>query len=830
MAVNINLKEIFPADNATGLVSKLNFNFNQLISLGVGQLGLTGSSGEAGGPGPIGPLGNTGKPGSQIFSVDGTTTIDLGSNSPMIAIIGDYYVGSSGIYKKEIDGTGWTVVSDFDIIFLNIVGSSQSWRTGITTETPPARIIIPTHNSTGLDRITAAFLNDEPLVNPPNWRLNSADTQNSHGVIFNFDVRTTKKLIDTMPGLNGYLVNVSTDRLSSNVNDLNEAFPYTALLSLYSFFESSDATTEANQFIDSTGFRHQLELGSVDELPEYLISADSTAQYVISPTYQNLRVRKYRTSSVDLPGQCAVITDFNLNSSDSDKSPALNSKFTWSTNKKNTEAQGDNSTLRMSMSNSVIEGCVNANIKSTGILVDGLHLRFDTPSSISYMVALGFDLNILPGSIVIRSDSGQSITAAVFDKIAVVAKDGAQRVSLASNGLTGDTDSDVGIYASDISHEVKIGASSANVALKVKGNRLSSAIPFAQSTGVLPAFNSSDINTLDEYQEGTFVPQIYYGTLPTPGISLLTNNTPTISEQNGIFVKIGKFISFTIKFRVTNWTIANGIPAIPPYFTDPYAENLTPVDVGNISDDSSWSGMQHALGNESFQLTIRNIMDQWPDMAASDKMHFTVSVCPSNLSTGYLFRSFPMDYQWTNSGTQSSTSPWEPIDPNSLYAKFSTYEYGTTKPQLALYGRRLHHTSGRTSWLESKLSAYDLLNYAHPSGTGGNQIDIMIQGTYMTDHKTAQGVYPIGVTTTTTTAAPTTTTTTGPTTTTTTGPITTTTTGPTTTTTTDPLATTTTTTVASTTTTTTGPTTTTTTGTGPNYGHEMVWNADSLYD
>jgi hypothetical protein len=151
----------------------------------------------------------------------------------------------------------------------------------------------------------------------------------------------------------------------------------------------------------------------------------------------------------------------------------------------------------------------------------------------------------------------------------------------------------------------------------------------------------------------------------------------------------------------------------------------------------------------------------------------------------------------------STTIPWQPMDPSSLYAKFTTYETSSpsTQPQFALYGHRQNGISGKLSSMESKLSVYDFLNYVHPTdAVNGNITEIILQGSYITDSLTSQQLYPKGVTTSTTTTSPTTTTTTGPTTTTTTGPTT-------------------------TTTTTVAPTTTTTTYGGA-YGPQMIFNAN----
>ena len=688
MAVNINLKQIFPADNPTDLANKLNFNFNQLIALGFGEPGDKGDKGDTGAPGPIGQTGLTGAPGSKIWSADGTFTVDLGGLSPVDSVIGDYYISNSAIYKKEMDGTVWNLITDFDALFRSIALDSQPWATGINSEGAPPRIIVPVQNSTYLDRITDPFLVEDYANNPPNWRLNTATKQNAQGVMFDFDVKTARKIQSSGAGLNNYTVQISPSRLGSDGSLLNEAFPYTSILSLYSFYAAADATTEADQFVDTTGYRHQLELGSVDDLPDYLHTTDPLMKYVISPTYQNLRVRKYRLNSIDLPGNSVVITDFNLNSQDTTSSPALNSKMTWSVNKKVTSPAGNNSTVRMALTSSTLEGSATSAVRFSGILLDGLHFVFNDFSGPSYKFAIGFDpFNALNGTknAMVRSDAGNSIDSVVFYALPVIAKDGAIQVALSSSGLSGGTGANVGIYATDTTKEVIIGSSSSSYAIKIKDNRLSTAIPFPVSAGALPTANSADPNTLDEYQERTFVPTVFYGSLSTPDSGVLTNNAPAISDQGGVFVKIGKTVNFTIRFKIKDWTVVTttGRQA-PPYFSDPYTASLTPLSVGNISTDGGWSGMQHEIGAEINQLILRDIPDMWPSMVTKDNLHFTVSINPT-LPDGYLLRSWPMIYNWTGTNNPSA-SPWEPIDPSSVYAKFGTYESGITLPQLEFYG------------------------------------------------------------------------------------------------------------------------------------------------
>ena len=67
MPIRINLKEIFPSDSQDITVDKLNFNFNKLLALGIGDQGDQGTSGPQGAAGPVGLSGTQGLRGSTWF-------------------------------------------------------------------------------------------------------------------------------------------------------------------------------------------------------------------------------------------------------------------------------------------------------------------------------------------------------------------------------------------------------------------------------------------------------------------------------------------------------------------------------------------------------------------------------------------------------------------------------------------------------------------------------------------------------------------------------------------------------------------------------------------
>ena len=303
--ININLKEIFPVDNQSDLSAKLNFNFNQLLALGFGERGETGPAGEIGPIGPIGPIGVAGDPGSQIFSVIG----EPGSPpaNPSEAVIGDYFISDTGIFKKST-ASEWNLISNFTDIFTDIASASLlSWQLGVKDPNSLSKILVPINNSAGIDRGNGVpGVSVDFSTNDPNWYNDDDAKSNSQVTIFNFDPQTTKTY-EANSGQNGYGVTIQTNRIGDAVDD--SVFPYTALLSLYSFYNISDSSTEALQFDNITGYRHQLELGSVDDAVEELVTDNPDAQYVISPTWQNLRIRKYRRTSSQ-PGGLIINADF----------------------------------------------------------------------------------------------------------------------------------------------------------------------------------------------------------------------------------------------------------------------------------------------------------------------------------------------------------------------------------------------------------------------------------------------------------------------------------------------------------------------------------------
>jgi len=114
MPIRINLKEVFPSDSQDITVDKVNFNFNKLLALGVGDQGDQGIAGPQGAAGPIGLTGIQGLRGSTWFIDNGDpntlTFVDL--------IDQDLYLDTItfSVWQYDELTTLWTQVLNFSTI------------------------------------------------------------------------------------------------------------------------------------------------------------------------------------------------------------------------------------------------------------------------------------------------------------------------------------------------------------------------------------------------------------------------------------------------------------------------------------------------------------------------------------------------------------------------------------------------------------------------------------------------------------------------------------------------------------------------------------------
>jgi len=88
---------------------------------------------------------------------------------------------------------------------------------------------------------------------------------------------------------------------------------------------------------------------------------------------------------------------------------------------------------------------------------------------------------------------------------------------------------------------------------------------------------SSDANTLDDYEEGTFTPSFSTGV-----------TSPVYGEQTGSYTKIGRFVSFSIRLFLTSGTgsgaqvVVSGLP-----FTSSSATGVRGTATGAYLDASA---------------------------------------------------------------------------------------------------------------------------------------------------------------------------------------------------------------------------------------------------
>jgi hypothetical protein len=482
MAVIINLKEIFATDSQVEVSSKVNFNFNQLIALGIGQAGPTGSIGPIGPAGPIGPIGPAGPIGSTIYgTTPATAAASIPSGVPTGLSNGDILITADKVLKKvATSGSniyGWDVLTDFNVLVQSALGTNISpyVRLGSTS-----RIVKP--------RVTAGLdLTNSSTTGDPNVAISGLGN-NYQTILYNFNELKTRSLAivgssiaapsnsstelsfnassSAVVGLTSNTITISAGHglstgqfvtysneggtsiggltnnggyyvyaASSTVFSLCETsaqsiagtpvidltslgnsgtphkfitypaaidgiFPQTANLSLYSFYNNT--ATPAKEFETSStakGYRGQLELGSLDTLPTAYPGV--TAQnFVISPSFENLRIRKYRIGgftisggSASHPGNYMLRAEYDISSTGSEVTesfaPRRNSEHVWKINKAGI-SQAPGRTLEMKFTN----GFILDNTESTSIEIDGIFLKrgtiFTGSGSLAY-VGFGFD-------------------------------------------------------------------------------------------------------------------------------------------------------------------------------------------------------------------------------------------------------------------------------------------------------------------------------------------------------------------------------------------------------------------------------------------------------
>ena len=618
MSVIINLKEIFATDSQVDVSNKVNFNFNQLIALGVGQIGLTGQIGPIGPAGPIGPIGPAGPTGSSIYgTTPATVAPSAPSGVPSGVSIGDILITPDQVLKKVAtsisNAYGWEVLTDFNSLVQSALGTNISpyVRLGATAKVVKPRV------TAGLDLTNSVTSSD------PNYAISGLGT-NYQTVLYNFNELKTRSLIissGSIAGVSNSSGEVSFNSSNAAVVDLtnnqitisaghglstgqfinysdeggtsiggltnnggyyiyvvsptvfalcetsayaiagtplinltslgnsgtphkiityptgvDQIFPQTSNLSIYSFFNST--ASEAKQFettAGSKGYRGQLELGSLDTL-QTAYNGITAQTYLISPSFENLRVRKYRLAyttpfgDASNPGTYFLRAEYDISSGGSEVpesfSPRRNSEHRWLINKAGT-SQSVGRTVEMKLTNEHILADTESTAVAAGVSVDGLFFKrgtsfggglenyfgigfnpssnssidFDAPSGVTF----NFNQNIVLGS---------GVTSALKSNgIDFTSGTGVTWTVTAANG-------NIKLYTPTATATISL-----NTAIVVKENRLAQGIHFPVTQVV-----STDANTLDDYKEGSWTPTLYGGALQNqatsnPSFKQLMTNT-----------------------------------------------------------------------------------------------------------------------------------------------------------------------------------------------------------------------------------------------------------------------------------------------------------------
>lgn len=623
-SVIINLKEIFATDNQVEISAKVNFNFNQLLALGIGQPGPIGLTGPIGPAGPIGPVGQPGPTGSVIYSSSSTTgTPSVVPPSEMVN--NDILITSDTIWKKTVDSltstVTWTKVADFNQLVVTALGVNIS---PYLLLSPGSRVVKP-RITTGTDLTNTSTSTDPNYATPglgPNYqtvlynfneqntssvRLNGSGTitissNGATSISFNaasvntstneITVVSTSSLTDgdyviysnngytTVGGLNNYTpyyvkVTGSTtlklcaspgDVVANNPIDLTSAssglhklitvpanvdsiFPNTSNLTLYSFFEDA-LINPAKEFATSNkGYRHQLEIGSIDTIPTVYPNGSggtiSAASYLISPSFENLRVRKYRIANsgwaTDYPGAYYLRAEYDMSSTGVETAesfaPRRNSEHVWKINKAASTLNAGR-TVEMRFTNSNI---FSASDSSAGFTLDGIIFKKNASlaDSNTYYVGLGFHESTSSKA---KLAASSNITVLQIDGLSIELKNGSSTGTVSINSSTGvvgvsangfdlttiapsgitiqtvGAPADIRIKTGNTGSLVKIGNSSLSVPVApivVANDRLGAGLPFP-----VTQVPSTDPNTLDDYEEGTWTPTLYGGGFTETGQDL----------------------------------------------------------------------------------------------------------------------------------------------------------------------------------------------------------------------------------------------------------------------------------------------------------------------
>jgi len=535
MAVPVKLREVFPSDSQSNLTEKLNFNFNQLLTLGLGEPGAKGDKGDAGPIGPVGPIGGSGARGSKIFAIQTDTTPVDTQGAAAGSVSGDAFINTKKIFIKGLNGvsTNWDLVVDFQALLTNqsLQDPYKAFQIGLGGGDASSKHAIFLRNN-GADLSTTGLVSSHP-------QYTTQTAFSTQLVLSNFNAFKTYRI-------SGGALSANTDAATTAADD--EIFDYTALQKIVAYLPST-----------LTGYRHQLELGSVDD--SGITVGGSTQQYVLTPTDQNLKLKKYRIASTS-------IADGGYNRAELDLSGAItstnsiNGEILLSVNKK------VSTTVNRFELGLTTNPILAIKAPSAQLKTDGLIISRDGTSH----VTLGFD-----------SDSATSLRLATSSDItSIKVKD--TNLAFSSGNLT--------ISQTDPTKTTGLGT-----AVVVRNNRLAQGIAFPQVSNL-----SVDPNTLDDYSEGTWGNTNGSGkvflwksgcgssfcSVPYPmdiTSDLGVNTTSVLYTHANSYTKIGNMVTVNFYYELSSWLIINSYHDM---LFGPTTTTLFPFESGVLYTVPSW--------------------------------------------------------------------------------------------------------------------------------------------------------------------------------------------------------------------------------------------------
>ena len=616
MSVSVNLQEVFSADSQSNLTQKINFNFNQLLTLGLGEAGPIGLTGGPGPIGPVGPIGLTGDRGTRVYS---TLTINSPILDPALAPNsenGDLYINTRELFVKGNTTSGiWEGVVDFQALITSqslqdVFKVFQLGVGGGDADSKHAKFL----RTNGVDATNSGFSSSHPM-----YYTGSSTPNNTQLILSNFDELKTWK--------------IQAGSLVENDNESDDIFEYSALAKIYAFLPSS-----------VSGWRHQLEIGSVDDVS--VTVGGVSQQYVLTPSEQNLKIRKYRVAAAALEGGLYNTAELDLSGLTA-SSNSLNSEIILAVNKKTPTVS---QIIQMGLTTSPIlaDRLASANLGTDGLILSKANTQH---------IAFGFD-NAIASRINLNTSSNISLL-----------KVNHANLNLANGNLA--------ITVDDLAKEISLGA-----AIKVKNDRLSKGLPFP-ATPVL----STDPNTLDDYEEGSWTPSMEtVNPMPIPGSDNDGGNNYPNPTGVGRYVKIGKFVFITFQIDV-RFILDNGVDI----------DQVSPLNLGFTS-----AGFTE-YGNETYGMRLTGL----PNIASDTSVIFDIEL-RAIVSTNQTLRTQTLTTLYSD-GQSSTQIDLQPIVPGSIFGRYYCQGATNPTPRIELLGNRYATTGDRVSSIASRVQPYDFL-------------------------------------------------------------------------------------------------------------------------